>query len=92
MKKNVFKLVLFATIGLFFVACEKEEVITPTASFSYEADELTVTFTDNSTNAASYAWDFGDSNTSTEKNPVHTYADYGTFNVVLLFWQLGHPN
>ena len=83
MKKNVFKLVLFATIGLFFVACEKEEVITPTASFTYEADGLTVTFTDNSTNATSYAWDFGDSNTSTEKNPVHTYADYGTFNVVL---------
>ena len=28
-----------------------------------------------------YAWDFGDTNTSTQQNPMHTYRDNGTFNV-----------
>lgn len=29
----------------------------------------------------SYEWDFGDSETSTEQNPTHTYADDGTYTV-----------
>ncbi len=28
-----------------------------------------------------YRWDFGDGNTSTQENPVHTYADPGTYHV-----------
>ncbi len=46
---------------------------------------LTVTFLDQSTGSPplSYAWDFGDNETSTDKNPVHTYADAGTYNVSL---------
>lgn len=34
---------------------------------------LTVTFTNQSTNAASYVWNFGDGTTSTSASPVHTY-------------------
>ncbi len=30
-----------------------------------------------------YAWDFGDGNTSTETNPVHTYAEAGCYSVTL---------
>ncbi len=30
-----------------------------------------------------YSWDFGDGATSTVKNPVHTYASAGTYNVCL---------
>ncbi len=30
---------------------------------------------------ATYLWDFGDSMTSTEENPTHTYAQAGTYNV-----------
>ncbi len=30
-----------------------------------------------------YLWDFGDGNTSTEKNPTHTYNTPGTYTVVL---------
>jgi PKD repeat protein len=43
-----------------------------------------VQFTNLSTNAISYLWDFGDGNTSTQVNPSHTYTFSGTFNVKLL--------
>ena len=42
-----------------------------------------VIFTNASTNADSYAWDFGDENTSTDENPTHTYAAAGTYTVTL---------
>lgn len=45
---------------------------------------LVVTFTDLSTGSpTSWSWDFGDGNTSTEQNPVHTYYTYGTHPVNL---------
>ena len=45
---------------------------------------LTVQFNDSSNGTVtSYAWDFGDGANSTEKNPVHTYTSYGTYNVSL---------
>ncbi|HTF05110.1 MAG TPA: PKD domain-containing protein, partial [Bacteroidia bacterium] len=40
-------------------------------------------FTDASTNATSWYWDFGDSNTSTSQSPSHTYAASGTYYVCL---------
>ncbi len=46
---------------------------------------LTVTFTDYSTvsGASSWLWDFGDGQTSTLRNPVHTYSVEGAFDVRL---------
>lgn len=55
----------------------------PTAAFDYEADGLEVTFTNKSTNATSFSWDFGDGETSTDQNPVHTYDAYGVYTVKL---------
>ena len=55
----------------------------PFADFSFEVDESEVTFTNFSTGADSYLWDFGDGNSSTEENPVHTYASDGDYNVIL---------
>ncbi|MCD4736248.1 MAG: PKD domain-containing protein, partial [Bacteroidales bacterium] len=55
----------------------------PVADFTYSADNLTVQFTNNSTNANGFVWDFGDGNISSDNNPVHTYADEGTYNVSL---------
>ncbi len=43
----------------------------------------TVTFTDQSTGAVSWYWDFGDGNTSTDQNPTHAYAATGVYNVEL---------
>ena len=49
----------------------------PVAMFSYSAAQNVVTFTDASTDAdgdqLSYVWDFGDGQSSTAKNPQHTY-------------------
>jgi PKD repeat protein len=45
---------------------------------------LTVLFTDTSSNAASYHWNFGDGDTSTDPSPVHIYNSQGVFNVELV--------
>lgn len=49
------------------------------------APPLTVTFTDNSTvsGASSWVWDFGDGQTSQQRNPIHTYNAVGAFTVKL---------
>jgi serine protease len=61
--------------------------IAPTADFSFTTDELEATFTDASSDSdgsvASYAWDFGDGNSSTAQNPVHGYAADGSYDVTL---------
>jgi PKD repeat protein len=47
-------------------------------------DPLVVQFTDESAGApTAWAWEFGDSGTSTAKNPSHTYNSHGTFDVTL---------
>ncbi len=55
----------------------------PKLDFSYTRADKVVTFTNLSTNTKSYAWTFGDTQSSVEVSPVHTYADYGTFSVTL---------
>ena len=56
------------------------------ANFVYDLDlcsPLTVNFTDSSTNASSWSWNFGDGSSSTLQNPTHVYAAYGYYMVVL---------
>jgi PKD repeat protein len=57
----------------------------PVANFSESTSEsnLEATFTNTSTDATSYSWDFGDGNISADENPVHTYAYKGQYNVTL---------
>lgn len=44
---------------------------------------LEVDFTNNSTGANAYEWDFGDNNTSTSFGPVYTYTDSNIFDIKL---------
>ena len=56
----------------------------PVAGFTFDANNLTATFTNTSTNATSYTWDFGDgTGTSTEEDPEYTYTVAGTYTVTL---------
>lgn len=45
---------------------------------------LVVSFTNSSTDAVSYKWDFGDGSTATTKNPNHTYTIAGNHTVSLI--------
>lgn len=53
------------------------------AVFTFANNNGTVSFTDQSTNATSWFWEFGDGNTSTLQNPVHTYGSGGPFTATL---------
>jgi hypothetical protein len=56
----------------------------PTAGYTYSPAGLTVAFTDVSSGSPiSWAWDFGDGNTSALQNPTHTYATDGAYTVCL---------
>jgi len=54
-----------------------------TASFTALENGREVTFTNASQFASSYKWLFGDGDSSSSANPVHTYPTKGTFNVTL---------
>lgn len=55
----------------------------PDSDFTLDVNDNEVTFTNLSVGADSYIWDFGDGNSSTEENPVHTYSGDGEFIVTL---------
>ena len=62
-------------------------IANPVADFTYiadAADPLTIEFTNTSTAAVSYSWDFGDNSPADlTANPIHTYAAAGTYTVAL---------
>lgn len=53
-------------------------------NFSFSDMGLTVSFNDNTPGGDTWAWDFGDGNTSTDQNPQHTYASSGSYDVTLI--------
>jgi len=67
--------------------CSPPENYPPTADFTYTTSDLTVNFTDKSTDSdgsvVNWAWSFGDGNESTDQNPEHTYANEGNYTVEL---------
>jgi PKD repeat protein len=60
----------------------------PVASFSASAVSgtlpLSVSFSNSSTNATSYAWSFGDGASSAATSPSHSFTTAGSYNVTLI--------
>lgn len=58
------------------------------AGFTYQivsvCDSFVVAFTNTSTNATQFFWDFGDGDTSLQANPVHEFDTAGTFTIRLI--------
>ncbi|MEL6987009.1 MAG: PKD domain-containing protein [Bacteroidota bacterium] len=63
-----------------------EGAVPPSVGFDVQQSEsnfLEYSFTNTSTGATSYEWDFGDGNTSTDENPTHVYATADIYTVSL---------
>lgn len=56
----------------------------PTAAFTSSGFYPTLTFTNASTGATAYTWDFGDGNSSSQASPTHFYQTEGTYTVCLV--------
>ncbi len=81
--QNIFLCMVAAMFTI--MSCKKENAGSGTkAVFSYIADGFKVNFTNFSSNATEYKWDFGDqSDTSSLSNPTHIFTSKGTFLVSL---------
>ncbi|MEL7146097.1 MAG: PKD domain-containing protein, partial [Bacteroidota bacterium] len=94
MTKLLTQVMAFGMAFLMVTACEEDipeagsipDETPPTAGFSYAAtseSNLMIKFTNLSASATTYLWDFGDGNTSTDKEPTNEYTDFGTYTVTL---------
>ena len=86
MKKNTRFGIRAATIvalALFMFSCGEDPVDPPTVQIFSSVDGYQVAFTATATNTDTYAWDFGNDETSTEQNPVYIYPQSGTYTATL---------
>lgn len=58
-------------------------VNSPEVEFAFNVNESLVSFFNVSQYSDAYLWDFGDGNTSTQSDPLHTYEEDGSYNVTL---------
>ncbi|SIO49940.1 PKD domain-containing protein [Chitinophaga niabensis] len=74
------KIIKYILLLPLIAGCKKDEV-KPEADIFYTVDiaDKTVTFTNETSGAVSYRWEFGDGATSTEQSPVHTYPEKGKY-------------
>jgi hypothetical protein len=84
---NRVKQISILVLTIFFIGgCENNEASFPkvTAGFTYTVNPATatVTFINISEKSRSYEWNFGDGQSSTEINPIKTFAA-GTYTVIL---------
>lgn len=82
--QNLALIALFAGM-LSIYSCSEDEKKTPApeADFTVSIEGKVVTIENTSTDAETYAWDFGDGGTSTEMSPVYTYVANGSYVITL---------
>ncbi len=79
-KKNILSGICLGMLAFFLLpSCKKETPAAPDPFYSVAINGFDVTFTNETTGASTYKWDFGDGATSTEQSPTHTYAAKGKF-------------
>src|SRR5690606_25149834 len=88
MKQSTLKVcLLYLPLSLLFILSCDEEENSPSfplsAEIFYSADGKQVAFSALTHSADSWTWDFGDGNTSNEKDPVHVYEEGGYFLTTL---------
>ena len=85
MKKSKWFLLSITLVMLISFSCKKDDTSGGTkAVFSYVADGFKVSFTNFSSGATSYVWDFGDGTDSSNlKGPTHVFPTKGQFLVKL---------
>lgn len=63
----------------------KQETASCIAKFTFDINDKTVSFNNNSIGEiSSYWWDFGNGKVSQLENPVHVFDDYGVYEVTLI--------
>lgn len=73
---------LFAFCLFCVLSCDKKKPPLPTVAFAAVVSDKTVSFTVESTDASSLAWDYGDGTKGTDKgNHTHTYLNKGTYTI-----------
>jgi len=90
LKPHFLQFMFLFAISCMVISCGDDEPVDgttePVSSFQFEisnSDWRVVEFSNFSTNATSYTWDFGDGGSSTEENPTYTYTAGGDYDVVL---------
>jgi PKD repeat protein len=80
--KRLLHFAVFAIMVLIFAQCEE-----PVADFTFDKNNVkapvTVNFTNTSTGADIFNWNFGDNEVSEAKDPPHEYKIWGNLNVTL---------
>lgn len=77
------RLIVSNGIGEDIKETEIEIYVTPEAVFSYKVDGRSITFINESIDAETYEWHFGDGKSSMEVSPTHLYPTNGNFSVQL---------
>ncbi|GAB5554885.1 MAG: hypothetical protein Sapg2KO_44760 [Saprospiraceae bacterium] len=75
-----------ARLDNFTIDVGAEGAVPPSVGFDIaqsEIDYLEYAFTNGSTGATSYEWDFGDGNMSTDESPTHLYSTAGEYTITL---------
>lgn len=80
-----YSVVLYTECGQVYDTIHLTSFSGPTAAFGVSLNLNVLTVTNNSTDASSYLWDFGDGTTSNQENPSpHEYLENGNYTVTLI--------
>jgi PKD repeat protein len=65
------------------IKCYADDCFPPISDFDYQLNAATAAFDNQSQNAISYLWEFGDGTTSSDEHPNHTFTGNGQYPVTL---------